>query len=187
MEHPSEQYEAFQRALDALERTGVPYAITGSWAISAYGIVRATHDLDLVIAAKAEDAIRLLAEFGPPFYADELWIPEALGAGSFFNIIDGESSLKIDFWPVKDDAYSREQFARRRREKIGGRLTWVLAIEDLLLAKLRWIKLSDSELQWRDVRSVWQLHNETLDLDYVTRWADDLSVAALLVRLKVSI
>ena len=186
MEHPREQFEAFSRALDALESSGVPYAVTGSWAISAYGIVRGTHDLDLLIAAKVEDAPRLLAAFGPPYFRDEQWIPEALKSGSFFNIIDGDSSLKIDFWPVKEDAYSREQFARRKQEKIGGRLSWVLTVEDILLAKLAWIKMSDSELQWRDVRSVWKLRGADIDEEYIHRWAGVLAVTDLLARLKES-
>ena len=47
MEQPSDQIVAFQRAIDALESTGIPYAVTGSWVVSAYGILRATHDLDV--------------------------------------------------------------------------------------------------------------------------------------------
>jgi len=187
MGQPSEQVEALQRALDGLERTGIPYAITGSWVVSAYGILRATHDLDVVIAVKGDEAARIVSAFpSPPYYADEAAIVEALIRQSFFNIIDGDSTLKIDFWPLKDDAYSQEQFLRRRRVTMEGRQVWTLTPEDIILAKLLWIKMSDSERQWRDVKSVWALKQSDLDSTYLRLWAARLSVADLLAKVMSS-
>ena len=98
MEQPSEQIEAFQQALEALESTGIPYAITGSWVVSAYGILRATHDLDVVVAVQGGEAAQLIAAFpSPRYYADEAAIAEALASRSFFNIIDGDSTW---IWPT---------------------------------------------------------------------------------------
>ncbi len=187
MEQPSEQIEAFQRAVDALEATGIPYAITGSWVVSAYGILRATHDLDVVIAVRGEDIARIVAAFPHPrYYADEVAIAEAVAARSFFNIIDGDSTLKIDFWPLKDDDYSQEQFRRRNMVMMGERRVWALTSEDIILAKLLWIKMSDSERQWRDVQSVWALKKAELDLPYLRLWASRLSVADLLSKVTSS-
>ena len=187
MESPSEQVEAFQRAIDALESTGIAYAITGSWVVSAYGILRATHDLDVVIAVQDVGASQLTAAFPyPRYYADDAAIAEALEARSFFNIIDGESTLKIDFWPLKDDDYSQEQFRRRRQVTMGERKVWALTPEDIILAKLLWIKMSDSERQWRDVQSVWALKKPELDLPYLRLWAARLSVADLLSKVTSS-
>lgn len=181
MEQPSEQVEAFQQAIDALERTGLSYAITGSWVVSAYGILRATHDVDVVIAIQGGEAARIVEAFPyPRYYADEIAIAEALATRSFFNVIDGESTLKIDFWPLKDDDYSQEQFRRRKTVRMGERRVWALTAEDIILAKLLWIKMSDSERQWRDVQSVWTLKKAELDLPYLRLWAARLSVADLL-------
>lgn len=183
MEQPSEQLEAFQRAVDALESAGISYAITGSWVVSAYGILRATHDLDVVIALHGGEAAQIVAAFPyPRYYADEISIAEAIASRSFFNVIDGDSTLKIDFWPLQDDDYSREQFRRRQKVMMGERRVWALAPEDIILAKLRWIKISDSERQWRDVQSVWALKKTELDLPYLRLWAAHLSVADLLSR-----
>ena len=181
MEQPSEQIEAFQRAIDALAGTGIPYAVTGSWIVSAYGILRATHDLDVVIAVRGDDVAKIVAAFPQPrYYADEIAIAEAISSRSFFNIIDGDSTLKIDFWPLKDDDYSQEQFRRRNTVTMGERRVWALTSEDIILAKLLWIKMSDSERQWRDVQSVWSLKKDELDLPYLRLWASRLSVADLL-------
>jgi hypothetical protein len=187
MEQPSEQIEAFQRAIDALESTGIPYAVTGSWVVSAYGILRATHDLDVVIAIKGGEAAQIVTAFPyPRYYADEAAIAEALATRSFFNIIDGESTLKIDFWPLKDDDYSQEQFRRRKMVMMGERHVWALTGEDIILAKLLWVKMSDSERQWRDVQSVWALKKDELDLPYLRQWAARLSVADLLSKVTAS-
>jgi hypothetical protein len=187
MEQPSEQIEAFQRAIDALESTGIAYAITGSWVVSAYGILRATHDLDVVIAIRGEDAAKIVAAFPyPRYYADEVAITEAIAVRSFFNIIDGDSTLKIDFWPLQDDDYSQKQFQRRKLVTMGERHVWALSAEDIILAKLLWIKMSDSERQWRDVQSVWALKKGELDLSYLRLWAARLSVADLLSKVTAS-
>ena len=131
-----EQREFLFRALDALEQASIPYAITGSWASTAYGMPRTTHD--------------------------------------------------IDFWPLKDDAYSREQFARRRQVEVFGRKVWMLAPEDIILAKLLWYKMSESETQMRDMVGVWKAQRETLDLNYLRAWASRLSVANLLSKVTSS-
>ncbi len=187
MEQPSEQIEAFQQAIDALASTGIPYAVTGSWVVSAYGILRATHDLDVVVAIKGGEAAQIIAAFPyPRYYADEIAIVEALATRSFFNVIDGDSTLKIDFWPLKDDDYSQEQFRRRKTVMMGERRVWALTAEDIILAKLLWIKMSDSERQWRDVQSVWALKKAEVDLPYLRLWAARLSVADLLSKVTTS-
>jgi len=181
MEQPSEQIEAFQKAIEALESTGIPYAVTGSWVVSAYGILRTTHDLDVVITVRDEDVAKIVAAFPQPrYYADEVAIAEAVSSRSFFNIIDGDSTLKIDFWPLKPDDYSQEQFRRRKTVRLAEKDVWALTAEDIILAKLLWIKMSDSERQWRDVESVWAIKKDELDLPYLRTWAARLSVGDLL-------
>jgi hypothetical protein len=44
--------EVFRRILGAVESTGIPYMLTGSFASSYHGTPRATQDIDLVIAPK---------------------------------------------------------------------------------------------------------------------------------------
>lgn len=184
MEQPSEQIEAFQKAIEALESTGIPYAVTGSWVVSAYGILRTTHDLDVVIAVRDAEVAKLVAAFPQPrYYVDDLAIVEAVATRSFFNIIDGDSTLKVDFWPLKPDDYSQEQFRRRKKVRLAEKNVWALTAEDIILAKLLWIKMSDSERQWRDVESVWALKKAELDLPYLRTWAARLSVGEMLSKI----
>jgi len=181
-----EQRDFLFRAIDALERAGIPYAITGSWASTIYGMPRTTHDLDVIVSIAVENVEALVAGFPPPIYADAEWIREAAASGSFFNIIDPTLGLKVDFWPLKDDPYAREQFARRRLVNMFGRSVWMLTPEDIILAKLLWYKMSESDLQMRDIASVWKTQQETLDLEYLKSWAARLSVANLLSKIMAS-
>ncbi|MDW8326126.1 MAG: hypothetical protein RMK99_06135 [Anaerolineales bacterium] len=182
-----EQFQAVQQALERLEAAGIAYAVTGSWVVSSYGLLRNTHDLDLVVSLTEADVARIVAAFPwPRYYADDVAIAEAVARQSFFNILDVEASLKIDFWPLKTDDYSQEQFRRRRRGHMAERSVWLLTPEDIVLSKLLWFKMSESERQWRDIESVWQLKRDELDLDYLRRWAARLSVADLLNRVTES-
>lgn len=116
-----QQRDFLFRAIDALERANVPCAITGSWASIIYGTPRTTHDLDVVVSLTTEQAQALAEGFPPPLYADVEWMKQAAALREFFNVIDPTTGLKIDFWPLKDEAYEHERFARRRQEFVLGR------------------------------------------------------------------
>ncbi len=175
-----EQRDFLFRVLEALEQAEVAYAVTGSWASMTYGTPRTTHDLDVVITLSVDQALKLAEALPPPLYADAVWMQAAAALGEFFNIIDPDLGVKVDFWPLKPDAYSQEQFRRRRREEIAGRPVWMLAAEDVILAKLLWYRLSESERQLHDCIGVWKVQRDTLDLEYLRHWAHELSIADLL-------
>jgi hypothetical protein len=170
------------RVIEALEQADVAYAVTGSWASTTYGLPRTTHDLDLVVSLSVDQAVKVAKALPPPIYADPVWMQEAAALGEFFNIIDPDLGVKVDCWPLKTDAYSQEQFRRRQRQDIAGRPVWMLAPEDVILSKLIWYQVSASERQLEDCINVWKVQKDTLDLDYLRRWADALSVAPLLAR-----
>lgn len=170
------------RVLEALERARIAYAVTGSWASTTYGAPRTTHDLDVVIAINAEQAAELAAALPPPIYADAAWMASAAAERTFFNIIDPASGLKVDFWPVKDDEYSRGQFERRRQQTLFDRAVWMLAPEDVILAKLIWYQASESDTQLRDCVGIWKAQREALDQAYLWSWANRLKLDGLLTR-----
>ncbi len=47
----------------------------------------------------------------------------------------------------------------------------------MLLAKLEWSRLGDSELQRRDVTQLLERAGERMDLSYVERWVTDLGLS----------
>ncbi len=56
-----EQRDFLFQVLEALERAGIVYAVTGSWASTTYGLPRTTHDPDVIVAISPEQAVELAA------------------------------------------------------------------------------------------------------------------------------
>lgn len=56
-------HDVFTRMLAALDRVGISYMLTGSFASSYHGAPRATQDIDIVIAATAPQVRALVALF----------------------------------------------------------------------------------------------------------------------------
>lgn len=179
------QQALLERVIGALGEAGVPYMLTGSIVSSLQGEPRATHDVDVVIDVRARDVTRLVATMGAPdLYLDEQAIDEAVLRRSVFNVIQTTSGDKVDFWPLTDEAFDRERFARRRVVEALGLRLWVSAPEDTILMKLRWSKASGgSEKQFVDALRVYEVQAGDLDLHYLREWAARLDVADLLAEL----
>ena len=75
------------------------------------------------------------------------------------------------------EPFRAHEFARRQPVALPGFQVWMVGKEDLILSKLAWAKPTRSELQLRDVRALLETGTE---VDYLRRWAPDLSVSGLL-------
>jgi hypothetical protein len=100
--------------VQVLDSHAIGYMITGSVASSLQGEPRATHDLDVVVAIRTEDAPVFLSHFGrPQFYLDEHAILEAIETGGKLHAINLEDGDKVDFCMLTGDAFEASRFARR--------------------------------------------------------------------------
>jgi len=161
----------------ALEDAGVPYMMTGSFVSSVHGIPRATQDIDLVIEPTRDQLIALMKNFGEPIYdSDTDDALDAFRRRSMFSVIDRRGIWKIDFIVRKDRPFSKREFGRRKVIEILGVALDAATPEDLLLAKLEWAKLGESERQIRDAAGIIEIQGEKLDVDYVERWAAALDI-----------
>lgn len=181
----STQSQVLLFIIDQLERLDIPYMLVGSFASNYWGRPRFTHDADMVLEIPVAKAALLASALEADFYAPAFVIEEAIAKRSHFNAIHLESSFKVDFWVRSDEPYAREAFERRRQVTMFGRPVWVHSPEDVILSKLRWYKMSpvlDRQLQ--DALEVYEIQEPDLDQDYLNRWADRLSVADLLARIR---
>jgi len=169
--------ELFLKVRDALEVVGIPYMVTGSFVSAVHGVPRATHDIDVVIAPTAQQLrplIERFSEFG--YYAELEDAREALQHKSQFNVIDEQGIWKVDFIIRKDRPFSVAEFGRRRITTILGTPVYAATPEDILIAKLEWAKMAESERQMRDAIGIITIQGDRLDTDYVNRWVVALSL-----------
>ncbi|MGP0018452.1 MAG: DUF6036 family nucleotidyltransferase [Candidatus Sulfotelmatobacter sp.] len=151
--------------------------LTGSFASAHYGVPRSTQDIDLVIEANASQ-LRTFVQSLPEdeYYADLDAALEALRRESLFNVIDLITGWKIDLIFRKSRPFSREEFRRRQLVDFQGLGFFVASAEDVVIAKLEWAKLAQSQRQIEDAASVLKLRSEILDTPYLERWISALGL-----------
>lgn len=169
--------EVFRRITAALEQAGVPYMLTGSFASAHYGAPRSTQDIDLVIEA----TVPQLQSFSQSLPSSEYYVDldaalEAHRRESLFNIIDMTTGWKIDLIFRKSRPFSREEFGRRRLIDVQGLPLFVASAEDVIIAKLEWARLADSQRQIEDAAAVLRVRWETMDRIYLEKWICELGL-----------
>ena len=129
-------FEACARKLaDALNKSGLDYALTGALAASFYGVPRTTADIDIIVAVPDRDAKDKLASAlkQAGLEVDEKKINDALTSG--YTIVTFKSKTS----PLTVDIIVSGNI-KKRSGPIAGVNTFFQAPEDLILAKLRMIK-----------------------------------------------
>jgi hypothetical protein len=169
-----------------LEQAGIEHMLTGSLVSSLQGEPRSTHDVDLVVEIDQSHVETILRGFpAPRYYVSESAVREAVVQKSMFNLLDTAEGDKVDFWLLTDEPFDRSRFARRRVESVLGVRIAVSSPEDTILVKLRWAKLSGgSQKQYVDAMRVFELQHGILDLEYLQKWAHQLQVQDLWMRLQ---
>lgn len=105
---PPDAAEFFAESLRLLKESGIPFLLSGTYAVTAYtGINRPTKDLD--VFCKAGDYPRILAFFQARGYRteveDERWIAKVLHGDNFFDVIFAMSNGAI---AVADDWFGED-------------------------------------------------------------------------------
>jgi hypothetical protein len=176
-----EQWDVLRIVTERLERASIPYMVTGAIALAYYLDPRQTRDIDIV-ELQLDDSDRVVDLFSPDFYCDSEAVRRAISQRRLFNIIHLERIVKVDLIVRKADPYSKAAMERRHRGPRGAGDIWIATAEDLLLAKLQWVKIGDSHRQLVDLKEL--IEKVSLDWDYVERWAEELNVSRLLGRLR---
>lgn len=182
---PPDIIELTLKVAEIFERLGIAYHIGGSLASSAFGIPRATLDVDLVADIKPQHILHLHESLKDEFYVDANMIRDAVSRRSSFNIIHLESMFKVDIFILKDHPFYRKAFERRVQKDISDDKTgktFFSTPEDIILNKLEWYKSGGevSDRQWNDILGVLKVQGIQLDRAYLKQWAKELSVINLL-------
>jgi hypothetical protein len=173
---------------DAFERLGVPYHVGGSLASSAYGIPRASVDVDLVAELHPEQVDPLVEELQVDYYVDRNAVREAIRRRGSFNMIHLVTMMKVDVFVPEPGPFAQQEQDRALPQDFDAagttRVLFVKSAEDLVLRKLLWYRAGNqaSERQWSDVVGVLKVQAQRLDRNYLVHWATELRIEDLLAR-----
>lgn len=179
---------ALEPVVEAFEGLGVPYYLVGSIASSAYGMGRATMDVDLVCDLGADAVPMFVDRLKPAYYVDGDMILDAIARRSSFNVIHLESMIKIDGFVPGYTEYERQAFERRRRSPLEqtpeAMVFYIASPEDVVLQKIAWYRHGGrtSDRQWNDILGVIRVQGDALDKGYLARWAGEMGNTDLLTK-----
>lgn len=165
--------KGLQKIVSALETESLDYMIVGGFAVNFYNRARFTNDIDLVLQIYPRHVELLMKHF--PEWIDA--IPDfkkSAAQGQLFNFFDYESGIKYDIVPYVDSDYAWTAFQRRRRVDFLGVNCYVSSIEDLIIAKLQWYNMSNSEKQLGDIEYL--LNELGLNMQYLQVWTERLLI-----------
>ena len=180
----NDQADFLKRIAEKLSAAKIPFMLVGSVAASYHGHPRSTLDIDAVVDADEENLCRFALSLGPGYYVSEEAVRQAVRSRSVFNIIDEASGYKAAFIVRKNRPFSQTEFKRRIRVRLLDQVLDIASPEDVILAKLEWSKLGESERQWNDALQVARTQREHLDLHYLEKWAAELGVTELWNRMR---
>ncbi|HXH69578.1 MAG TPA: DUF6036 family nucleotidyltransferase [Pyrinomonadaceae bacterium] len=165
--------EVLRDFVQKAEQSAISYMVTGSFAMSAYGEMRFTRDIDVVIEISREQIIDFFQFFEKDYYLSVNSIKRAVENQSMFNLIHLEKAVKIDCIVRKKSEFERLKFVNRRQISVGELSFWIITKEDLIVSKLNWAKSSSSEMQLKDVAN---LTGDDYDSEYVETWIEKLNL-----------
>jgi len=164
-----------------LDRFGIPYIITGGFAVAVLAKPRFTADIDIVIELlphKIPQLAKGLLSIDKDVYVEVESIKDALKNKGEFNFIHPQTGLKVDFWIKR---YLFEKFERAIVKVIDGQKVNFISPEDLILSKLIWYKGGQGAKQLEDIKSILEIAKP--DLNYIKNWAEQQSTIKILEEL----
>jgi hypothetical protein len=164
----------FNKIVDVLNETGIPYMLSGSVAMGIHIVPRATRDFDFIIYMQQNQVANFVAHFENGYYCNEDAVKDAIEHNSMFNIIDFESHFKADFILMKEDDYGIDAFNRRNEMEYYGKHFFLITPENLLISKIIWIQNVQSAVQMEDIKNLCQL--DTIDWAYTNKWLKKLDL-----------
>jgi hypothetical protein len=146
-----------------LEEKRIDYVIVGGIAVSAWGNIRTTRDVDMILLLKEESADELEEALKQERFSIQAGdILDAVKQRSHFTIFDELSEYHIDAKGIYSEN-DRLTLTRRRRVSLADFALYVASPEDLIANKL----LVGSEQDVKDAGGIYARQFDNLDMAYL--------------------
>jgi hypothetical protein len=152
---PLELLSAF---ITPLEKSKIPYFVTGSVASIFYGEPRLTHDVDIVIHMSQADVEKFESLFPEDKYycppEEVIQIEIKRRPFGHFNLIHHESGFKADIYPHAGDKLHEWAFQKRKRIDLESQALWLAPPEYVILRKFEYFREGGSDKHLEDIRKM---------------------------------
>ena len=164
----------FIRIFDEMQ---IEYVLLDGLAVRAYGVPRATYDVDVGIAISEERLFALYDQVETAGYT----VPDAYRRGWVdriadmplvkFRIYRPDKSVDVDVFIV-ETRFQQEIMQRRQPTEMDGLTVWIASPEDLILLKL----IAGRHRDYGDIEDMRMLLGD-LDESYMRQWASFLDIS----------
>lgn len=149
-----------------LNELGIPYMVSGSVAMMAFGEPRLTHDVDIIVKLEAKN----IAAFHQAFHNGEFYIPPVeiieiearRQSRGHLNIIHHKTGFKADVY-LSSDSLHVWALEKRISFEVEGTTVWMAPPEYVIIRKLEYFQEGGSEKHLRDIRSILDVSRERID------------------------
>jgi len=173
--------------IDTLNSLAVPYMLVGSLASNVYGIPRSTQDADFVVQSGVASLPEIVRRLGSAVRLDPQPSFDPVTSTLRHVLHLPESAFKIEIFILGEDPHDQERFRRRRQVQLLHRPAFILAVEDVIVTKLRWAAHLNRAKDIEDVRNVVGVQGARIDWNYVLPWCEQHGTRELLDQIRQSL
>ena len=177
-----EQADLLRKIAETFDKLRIRYVIVGSTASSLYGEGRNTNDIDVVIELTPEKIDSFCTQFPESeYYLSRPAVESAVRKRFQFNIIHPGSGFKVDCFVAGSGEFDQAQLGRGVRipRPDEGYDLSVASPEDVIIKKLDYFRLGESEKHVRDILAMLKISGQQIDRRYIADWAQKLGLTAI--------
>lgn len=178
--------DVLRATVEALENAGISYAVTGSVAGSIHGEPIQSLDVEIVLRMTPEQARQVATTLPQRFFRSAEHLEKIARKGGIANLIDTDSSLKVDLSVLPVGEFYDSVLSRRALLNYGpdAPCFYTVTAEDIILMKLDWRRDSKSQKQWDNALGVVRVQGARLDWKYLFEYARKLELEEDLIALR---
>jgi predicted nucleotidyltransferase len=176
--------DVVRTVIDSLNQQGVSYMIVGSLATNFYCVPRSTQDADIVVQSRLVDVARQVSRGVAGMSFEPQLGFESVTATKKLVLSTQQHDFQIELFELSGDEHDQLRFSRRQQVEVLGCTTWVAAIEDMIVTKLRWSQHVGREKDIADARNLIAVQHDRVDWPYVQIWCERHGTRELLDRLR---